>query len=125
MDASPLSSRNARQALDRGARLVDIRDADEHARERIPGAVNLPLDRIAALPRDECPVIFHCKSGMRRAANAAALAAAAAGVQAYILEGGIDARRSAGQPRVVARSHSRSCGRCRSRRVCWCLRACC
>ena len=99
-----LSSHDARLALDGGARLVDIRGADEHARERIPGAVNLPLDRIAALPRDERPVIFHCKSGMRTAANAGALAAAAAGAPAYILEGGIDAWRSAGQPTVIDRA---------------------
>ena len=99
-----LSSHDVRLALDGGARLVDIRGADEHARERIPGAVNLPLDRIAALPRDERPVIFHCKSGMRTAANAGALAAAAAGAPAYILEGGIDAWRSAGQPTVIDRA---------------------
>jgi rhodanese-related sulfurtransferase len=99
-----LSPRDARVALDGGARLVDIRGADEFARERIPGAVNLPLDRIAALPRDERPVIFHCKSGMRTAANASALAAAAAGAPAYILEGGVDAWRSAGQPTVVDRA---------------------
>ena len=37
-----LSPRDARVALDGGARLVDIRGADEFARERIPGAVNLP-----------------------------------------------------------------------------------
>ncbi|MDF2603320.1 MAG: hypothetical protein K0R56_682 [Sphingomonas sp.] len=101
-----LSPRDARSALDGGARLVDIRGADEFARERIPGAINLPLDRVAALPREERPVIFHCKSGMRTAANASALAAAAAaaGAPAYILEGGVDAWRSAGQPTVVDRA---------------------
>lgn len=99
-----LSPRDARAALDCGARLVDIRGADEFARERIPGAINLPLDRVATLPRDERAVIFHCKSGMRTAANAGALAAAAAGAPAYILEGGIEAWRTAGQTTVADRS---------------------
>ncbi len=33
--------------VDAGARLIDIRGADEHAREHIPDAINVPLDRIA------------------------------------------------------------------------------
>ena len=114
-----LSPRDARAALDCGARLVDLRGADEFARERIPGAVNLPLDRIATLPHDH-PVIFHCKSGMRTAANAGALAAAAAGAPAYILEGGSMPGAPPGRRRSsIARSRWRSCGRCRSPRAFW------
>lgn len=94
----------ARQMLDDGARLVDIRDADEFAREHIPGATNLPLGRIGALPTASAPVIFHCRSGMRTAANAQALADAAAGSPCYIVEGGIDAWRNAGLPTEIDRS---------------------
>lgn len=99
-----LSPADARAAIDAGARLIDIRGADEHARERIPGAVNVPLDRIGDLPCDGRPVVFHCKSGMRTAANAAQLGAAAGDVSAYILGGGIEAWRQAGHPIVVDRS---------------------
>ncbi|WP_249110226.1 rhodanese-like domain-containing protein [Neokomagataea anthophila] len=66
-----LSPADARVAVDTGARLIDIRGADEYARERIPGAVNVPLNRIGDLAYDGRPVIFHCKSGMRTTANAA------------------------------------------------------
>ena len=66
--------------------------------------MNVPLDRIGDLPRDDRPVVFHCKSGMRTAANAAQLGAAAGGAPAYILGGGIDAWRQAGQPTVADRS---------------------
>lgn len=104
MTLPSLSPAQTRAAIDAGGRLVDIRGADEHARERIPGAVNVPLDRIGDLPRDAGTVVFHCKSGMRTAANAARLAAAAEGCQAYILSGGIDAWRSAGQPVLADRS---------------------
>lgn len=99
-----LSAADTRAALDAGARLIDIRSPDEHARERIPGAVNVPLDRIADLPCDGRPLIFHCKSGMRTAANAAQLLAAANGAQAQILSGGIDAWRSAGHATIADRS---------------------
>lgn len=104
MTLATLSPADTRAAINAGARLIDIRGADEHAREHIPGAVNVPLDRIGDLPRDGRPVVFHCKSGMRTAANAAQLAAAAGGAPAYIMAGGIDAWRDAGQATVADRS---------------------
>ncbi len=104
MTLPTLSPADARAAIDAGARLVDIRGADEHAREHIPGALNLPLDRIGDLPRDGRRVVFHCRSGMRTCANAALLAEAAGGAQAHILDGGIDAWRNAGQPTITDRS---------------------
>lgn len=96
-----LSPANTRAAIDGGARLVDIRDADEHVRERIPGAINLPLARIGDLPRDGQPIVFHCRSGMRTAANSAQLANAAGNATVYILGGGIDAWRSAGHATIA------------------------
>lgn len=104
MTLATLSPADVRAVIDDGARLIDIRSADEHARERIPGALNVPLDRIGDMPHDGKPVVFHCKSGMRTAANAAQLSGAAGSAPAYILEGGIDAWRQAGQPTVTDRS---------------------
>jgi rhodanese-related sulfurtransferase len=104
MTLATLSPADTRVALDAGARLIDIRSADEHARERIPGALNVPLDQIGDLPRDEQPIIFHCKSGMRTSANAATLAAASNGSQAHILLGGIDAWRNAGHATIADQS---------------------
>lgn len=104
MTIKSLSPTDARAMIEAGARLVDIRDADEHARERIPGALNLPLSDIANLPEGERPVVFHCRSGMRTAANAPLLASAARKAPAYLLEGGIDAWRSAGHAVVADRS---------------------
>lgn len=104
MTLATLSPADTRAAIDAGARLIDIRGADEHARERIPGALNIPLDRLGDLPRDGRPVVFHCRSGMRTAANASRLGAAAGGAPAYILGGGIAAWRQAGQPVIADRS---------------------
>lgn len=93
----------ARLLLDQGAVLVDVREANEHARKRVPGARHNPLSRLAAV---EAPagkaVIFHCRSGARTAANAPRLAAAAQ-CEAYLLEGGLQAWEQAGLPVVVVR----------------------
>ena len=95
---SLLSPAAAREAIQAGARLIDIRGGDEHARERIPGAINVPLDRLSDLSADGRSIVFHCKSGMRTAANAARLAAAAGEAKVAILAGRIDGWRAAGLP---------------------------
>lgn len=96
----------AAQMLREGAALVDVREPDEHARERIPGARNLPLSRLAeaelAVPTGR-PVLFHCRSGARTAGQAAQLAAKAGGCEAYIVEGGLDAWKRAGLPVALDR----------------------
>lgn len=84
----------AQRRIAAGAILVDIRDPDEYARAHIPCARNLPLaqiDRVDGSPE----VIFHCRSGMRTAANADKLAACT-DAPVFLLEGGIDAWRQAG-----------------------------
>jgi len=97
----------ARLMREGGALLVDIREADEHARERIPGAASLPLssfDRQALTTANTKAVLFHCRSGARTQANAANLMAKASGCQAYVVEGGLDAWKAAGLP--IARDQS-------------------
>ncbi len=83
-----------------GAVLVDIREADEHARQHIPGARHHALSRLdagnATSPGDQT-VIFYCRSGARTQANAQRLAAAG-GCEVYALQGGIDAWKQAGLP---------------------------
>jgi rhodanese-related sulfurtransferase len=92
----------ARRLLDEGATLVDIREADEHVREKIPGAHFLPLskfDSAEVAVHEGRPVIFHCKSGARTRAEVARLAAKAGkDCDAFILEGGLDAWKRAGLP---------------------------
>lgn len=100
MTLPSLSPAETAAAIKTGARLIDIRTTDEHARDYIASAVNLPLDRIGDLLHEDRPVIFHCKSGMRTASNVAQLAAAAGSARAYIMDGGIDAWRAGGLPTV-------------------------
>ena len=68
MTCRTISPAQARQLVSAGARLIDIRSADEFARARLPGAENRPLGTLDPVAHDG-PVVFHCKSGMRTAAE--------------------------------------------------------
>ena len=96
MNPTPISPKAAMQLSAVGALLVDVRDPSEHARERIPGAHNVPLASLSELPRGAAGYVFHCRSGARTAAHANALAAAAGEADSYVIAGGIDAWRGAG-----------------------------
>ncbi|MBX9590232.1 MAG: rhodanese family protein [Hyphomonadaceae bacterium] len=100
MSLIPVAPEQARQLMADGARLIDIREADEHARAYIAGAESVPLSGLGVIHAGKAPVIYHCRSGVRTMANAARLSAATDG-PAYVLEGGIDAWRKAGLPVVV------------------------
>ena len=90
----------ARALLSAGAVLVDIRDPDEHAREHIPGAVNLPLAQLqagtAVLP--EALLVFACDSGLRTKTHAKLLQQVAGQYDVMLLEGGLQAWKQAGLP---------------------------
>lgn len=87
--------------------LIDVREPDEHARERIAGARLVPLGKLdpgslALGPGSR--VVFHCKSG-RRSADAATRAGGlrAGGVQVYTMRGGLERWKAESLP-VVAGS---------------------
>lgn len=88
----------AKRLIDDGAVLIDVREADERAREHVPGTRHHALSTLSTIDTAGAKaVIFHCRSGARTAANASRLAGAA-GCDAYVLEGGIDAWKKAGLP---------------------------
>lgn len=90
--------------IESGATLIDIRDRDEHRRERIAGALNCPLNALETVRLGDGPLIFHCRGGNRTAMHAERLRAKGAGQEVYILAGGIDAWREAGLQTVRDRS---------------------
>jgi len=100
-----VSPETAQRLMRAGALLVDIREADEHARERIPGAVLNPMsawDDSEASP--EQTLIFHCRSGSRTAMNTDRLAAKAGACDWYVVDGGVEAWRTAGLTTITDRS---------------------
>lgn len=107
MSLPKISALNAKRLLDQGAILIDIREADEHAREKVFGARHMALSKLdeANLALHEGrPVIFHCKSGARTVGNASRLAQkVGGGCEAFIVDGGLDAWKKAGLPVVTDR----------------------
>lgn len=100
MSLPHISPEDARRLIEGGAVLVDVRERDEHARERIPGARSAPLSLIPEMDltgHENQVMIFHCKSGSRTRTNAGRLAEATA-CQAFILDGGLEAWKAAGLP---------------------------
>jgi rhodanese-related sulfurtransferase len=83
-----------------GTVLIDVREPDEHARERIAGAKLIPLSKLTVEEVERLGarrVVFHCKGG-RRSLDAATRCASLAqrGMDVHSVVGGIEAWRSAG-----------------------------
>lgn len=92
----------AKRVLDSGgAVLIDVREPDEYASERIPGAKLVPLSRFdpGQVPEGK-KVVFHCHAG-RRSLDALARFRAASSAESYSLRGGIEAWKKAGLPVVT------------------------
>ena len=79
--------------------LVDVREPNEIAAERIPGAVSVPLSRFdpAALPKGE--VVLTCLGGKRSAMALAKCRQAGVPVNTH-MRGGLTAWKAAGLPTV-------------------------
>lgn len=99
--AREIDAHAAKGMIDSGeAILVDVREPDEHARERIPGAQLMPLsafDPAALSMAGAKKVVIHCRSG-RRAMEACARAVLDGRVEAVSLKGGIEGWKAAGLP---------------------------
>jgi rhodanese-related sulfurtransferase len=80
-DATPkeISRAEAREMLEKGAQLVDVRADHEWETGHLPGAVHIPLPelpaRTAEIDKDR-PVIFYCRGGNRSSMATTALAEA-------------------------------------------------
>jgi rhodanese-related sulfurtransferase len=105
---TPISPERAAALMREGAVLIDIRERDEYARERIAGArfhAASILDRDHPARPGDTVLVFHCKSGNRTIQNATQIAAGMpADIESYILDGGIDAWKKAGLPITIDRS---------------------
>lgn len=70
--SAPVVTLTPKEAHEKASRgeilLVDVREANEWAQARVPGAIHRPLsalaDTAAAIPTDK-PVVFYCLSGGR------------------------------------------------------------
>lgn len=85
-----LGFEEARKKVAQGAIWVDARHPSEYRYDKIPGAINIPLNdvrsAIGALDKSNTYIIY-CQSGRR--SSAAAFILAQAGYDVYVLEGGL------------------------------------
>jgi phage shock protein E len=68
----------ARDWLKKGARVIDVRSEEEFKGRHLPGAANIPLDRLRDevarfAPNKEQPLLLHCLSGTRSGMGKATL----------------------------------------------------
>ncbi len=85
-----LDYESAKQKVGQGAIWVDARHPSEYRFDKIPGAINIPLNdvrsAIGALDKNGTYIVY-CQSGRR--SSAAAFILAQAGYDVYVLEGGL------------------------------------
>jgi len=95
----------ARMASHDAPLVVDVRTPAEYAQGHLTGALNLPVDEVAArhgalgVPRD-ADVVVYCKSG-KRAARARDTLQSLGYTHVSLLQGSADAWRADGRPMVA------------------------
>jgi rhodanese-related sulfurtransferase len=98
--ADDLSPARVAEMLRDGAQLIDVREPYEREAGRIPDdSAHIELDQLTAQADSidrERPVVFYCRTGSRSAMAAEAFAAA--GYDAYNLDGGLKAWLADGLP---------------------------
>ena len=86
-----LSAMEARQHVATGAAWLDVRYPAEYQHDRLPGAINVPLNEIRnaiGLLETDRDYVVYCQSGRR--SSAAAFLLSQRGHRAYWLEGGLN-----------------------------------
>jgi phage shock protein E len=68
----------AREWLNKGATVIDVRSEAEFQEKHLPGTINIPLDRLSdeiarVAPNKEQPLLLHCLSGARSGMGEATL----------------------------------------------------
>ncbi len=68
----------AREWLNKGALVIDVRSPEEFQEQHLPGVLNIPLDRLGEeiarqAPDKTKPLLLHCRSGSRSGMGTSAL----------------------------------------------------
>lgn len=97
---SRIDVNEAKEMMDNGAAVIDVREMHEYTGGHVPGATLIPVNTVYArreeLPKDK-DLIFVCAVG-QRSALAAEMAAAAGLTRLFNLEGGTEGWIKAGEP---------------------------
>ena len=84
-----INANKAKEMIDNGALLVDVRTAEEYIDSHIEGSINIPLAEIETLDYDlSTTIILYCASGIR-SAEAAEKLVNKGYTDVYSLDGGL------------------------------------
>ncbi|MGV3721774.1 MAG: rhodanese-like domain-containing protein [Actinomycetota bacterium] len=100
MNVGTCSVREARERLERGGAMLDVREFPEYAEAHVAGGRLLPLGELRRSPERAGKggeLLLLCRSG-RRATEAAEILSRFGSVQPIVIEGGIEAWKQAGYP---------------------------
>jgi rhodanese-related sulfurtransferase len=82
--------------------LIDVRERDEFAAERIAGSINMPLSSfdpaLVPVPESGKRLVIHCRSGVRCGTASGYLAQAGYGGDIHRMQGGILGWKAVGGP---------------------------
>lgn len=75
---SQVNPATAREWLNKGALVIDVRSEAEYRDQHLPGTINIPVDRLGdeiarQAPNKEQPLLLHCRSGTRSGMGTSAL----------------------------------------------------
>src|SRR3954471_16869127 len=97
--ATGIAPERAQQLVGEGARIIDVRNPEEHDAGHIPGDELVPFDQLKERAPElgqSQPLVLYCRSGDR--SGAAVQALRASGYDAYSIDGGILAWTEQGLP---------------------------
>jgi rhodanese-related sulfurtransferase len=97
--AESVDPRNAAEMMRAGDTIIDVRTPSEYARGHVSGAINVPIDTLAAAPLPSGQLITTCSMGGR--AGRAADLLDAMGRPAFSMRGGTSMWQAAGLPVVT------------------------
>ncbi len=84
-----INANTAKDLIDNGAILIDVREEDEYNQDHIDGAINIPLQDIETITYNyDDVIVLYCLTGMR-SAEAAKKLTEKGYTKVYSLDGGL------------------------------------
>ncbi len=84
-----IDANKAKDLIDNGAILIDVRTEEEYANDHIEGSINIPLSNIESITYDlEDVIVLYCATGVR-SGEAAKILTDKGYTKIYSLDGGL------------------------------------
>ena len=104
IDVPAITAQQAKELIDAGALVLDVRSAEAYGKRHLPEAISVPLDSLSreippALARSASrPVVVYCNDGARSGPEGTKLLRDAGFSRAFNLDAGIEGWSRAGLP---------------------------